>query len=209
MNDPDIIDALDNVWNFTDKRVYMLVAIARSKENDSVAATSQPTMRKVVEHRDELRDKLEQLRHATSRSEQRYRLYATVNGRNARDALHFLQKEALHAVRKREKSGETPRLLKRVDHEWKSILHQPRCRDEQRFLWDIDDTSPQARSSIRNSLTQHTEVSMTAETPNGWHIVTAPFNFTEVGEYDEANDTFYGFECERKTDDMMFLDFLD
>lgn len=207
--DENTINALDHIWNFTPERMYMLVAIARSKENEDVRATDQPTMRKMVENRDELEDKIEQLQHAADRFEQDYRLYATVNGRNARDGLHFLQKEALDATRKGEKSKETPRLLKRVDHKWKSILHEPRCRDEKRFLWDVDDASPEARTSTQQTLEQHTEVIWTQETPNGWHIVTEPFNFTAVDAFEPAENTFHGFECERKQDDMVFLGFLN
>jgi len=207
MDETDTINALDHLWNFTPERMYMLVAIARSKENEEIRATNQPTMRKMVEDREELEDKIAQLSHATSRFDNQYRLYGTVNGRNARDGLHFLQKEALDATRKGEKSKETPRLLKRVDHKWKSILHETRCRDEKRFLWDIDDPSEEARDKIQDSLRGMSI--LTRETPNGWHIITTPFNFTNIEEYDAEEGTFHGFECERKQDDMVFLGFFD
>lgn len=200
--------ALDSLWDFTDERVYMLVAIARSKENEDVNATDQPTMRKVVEDRDEVDDKLEQLRHAASRFDQTYRLYATVNGRSVRDALLFLQKESLDAIRRSEKSGEPPHMLKRVDHEWKSILHQPRCRDQKRFLWDIDTLDRDAPLLVKDRLRGKTTVIYEQQSPNGWHIVTEPFNFNEVRGYDQEEDTIDGFPVERKRDGMVYLDFL-
>lgn len=204
----ELTNPLDRLWTFKEDRVYLLIAIARSKENSDVRATAQPTMRKVVESSQELSDKVEQLAHATKRFDQIYRLYATVNGRNTKDAAHFLQKEMLDARREMEKSGQMSSLLERVDHEWKSILHQPRCRDEKRFLFDLDTPSPEVRHDLQFRLADHTQVEYVQETPNGWHIITEPFNFTEIEDFDSNRGRFKGKECERKPDDMIFLGFL-
>jgi len=200
------IKCLEQLWTFTDERCYILLAIARSKENDNIQATDQPTIRKIIEDRDELENKIEQLKQATSRFDNEYRLYATINGRNARDALHLLQKESLDWLRKSEKSGQTPTKIKRIDHEWKSILQRDECRDEKRFLWDIDDPSEEALKEIRASLSDHRI--MTLQTPNGWHIITDPFNFTAIDEFDPDESEFHGYECERKNDSLTFMGFL-
>lgn len=193
-------EILDTLWTFKPERVYMLVAIARSKENDEIRATDQPTMRKIVEDEDEIDDKIEQLEHATSRFENDYRLYGTVNGRNTRDALHQLQKNSLDWIRRANEGSEGHvDLMKRVDHEWKSILHKPPQRDQKRFLWDIDDPSKESFKAMQRLLRGVTILSQ--RTPNGWHIVTAPFNYTEL-------DTD-GIEVERKPDDMIYLGFLN
>jgi len=206
MNRDELLDTLDELWTFTDERCYMLIAIARSKENEEIQATDQPTIRKLIEDRDELEDKLDQLQHACSRFPQRYRLYGTINGRNARDALHLLQKESLNWLRESEKSGETPTKLKRIDHEWKSMLHRPKCRDQKRFLWDLDTTSKSTCATLQKATEAHHI--MTQETPNGYHIITEPFNFNEIEGFDPEANEFHGRECERKNDDMIFLGFI-
>lgn len=201
-------EQLGDLWTFTPERVYLLVAIARSKENEDVRATDQPTMRKVVENRDELQDKLDQLEHATSRFPHEYRLYATVNGRNAWEAYAALQKEMVKAQNESRKSGQPPRLLKRIDHQWKSILHQPRCRDEKRFVWDLDTPKGNIRDMLKADLSMHTDIVWTTATPNGFHIVTEPFNFNELGWFVPEKQEYRGYECERKNDDMVFVDFI-
>jgi hypothetical protein len=190
---------LDTLWTFKPHCVYMLLAIARSKENEEVRATDQPTMRKVVEDEAEIDQKIEQLSHATSRFDNDYRLYGTVNGRNTRDALHQLQKNSLDWIRRSNEGSEGHTdMMKRVDHEWKSILHRPPQRDQNRFLWDVDDPSNGAFKAMERLLEGVTIISQS--TPNGYHFVTAPFNYTDL-------DTD-GIEVERKTDDMIYLGFL-
>lgn len=191
-------EILDHLWDFTDNRVYLLVAIARSKENDEVRATDQPTMRKVVENREELGDKIEQLQHATSRFPQEYRLYATVNGRNAKDALKTLQHELIELDRSLEQDPNEAR-HKRIDHMWKSILHKPEQRDQKRFLWDVDTPNESAKRKMEELLEGMTVLQQ--DTPNGYHFVTVPFNFNRL----EIPDWI---EVERKNDDMIFLGFL-
>lgn len=196
------MNILHDIWDFTPERVYLLVALARSRENEDIAATDQPAIRKVVEDEDEIGPKIAQLESAVAGTDLTYRLYGTVNGRNAREAMHFLQVEMLDALRESEKSGETAELLKRVDHEWKSILHQRRSRDETRFLWDLDSTGEDPLAYTRQQIRgAGGEIIKTTMTPNGWHVITEPFDHTNVELPDEL-------DVDHDSDDMVYLRYL-
>lgn len=194
-------EAIREYCEFGPHRVYLLLAIARSKENDDIQATDQPTIRKVVENSDEIEDKLEQLEHATKRFPQDYRLYLTINARDITQAF-FMFRQEMEQWMKNIAFGNknSMRNLKRIDHLWKSYLHKQGARDDKLFLFDMDDASESDASELEDLLSNETAVITTMETPNGYHIITEPFNYTEFeSEY----------EYELKKDGMTFLGYLN
>jgi len=204
MNATEIENALDELWDFDENRCHILMAIARNKENETTPST-EPNIRKIIETTNEIREKLLQLNHAISRFDNTYRLYASVNARNVQKAHRVLQKDMIDWSHEASTTGEAVTQMKRVDHEWKSILQKPHSRDETRFLWDIDTTDNDKISQIEEELTEH--IIMENPTPNGHHIITRPFNYTELSSFDEEHDKFYSADCELKKDDLMFVSY--
>lgn len=196
---------LGNLWEFGPERVYIFLAIARSKDNEEVRATDQPAIRKVVREENEIQSTLAELEHAVSRFDYRYRLYATVNARNTVTAFRLLQDRMTQWTYKALRGDEdVKRNLKRIDSEWKSILHKPECRDDKHFLFDLDDVdldeSQALLARFRAHLDDHTTIVLENQSPNGYHFVTEPFN---------PNDLDVGVAYELKKDDMVFVRFLD
>ncbi|WP_415381754.1 hypothetical protein [Halosimplex sp. TS25] len=185
---------------FGGDRVYLLLAIARSKENENPGGADAPAIRKVVESEADLERKTAELAHATTRFEERFRLYLTVNARDALDATFALRRSMDDWIEARLHGDEGVRAkFKRVDSEFKSALQSDGCRDETNFLFDLDDATAADRDQLRSQLDGHTTVSLVRETPNGYHLVTEPFDYNRL-----ETDVAY----ELKTDGLVFVSYL-
>jgi hypothetical protein len=206
MGADDVVADLEEYCEFGEDRVYLFLAIARSKENPGLSSGSEPTFREVVRDEAGLRRKYDRLRRATrgygddSDEALTFRLYVTANARNAVDAFFDFRERTDGWVRDRIKGDEvTPRKFKRVDGYWKSELQKPAARDETRFVFDLDDASPADRDRAVSALSERTTVATCRETPNGYHVVADPFNY---------NDLHVDVDYELKTDGLLFVTFL-
>lgn len=184
---------------FGEDRVYLLLAIARSKENDGSEADA-PAIRKVVRDPDSLERKAAELDHAVRRSDATYRLYLTANARNTLDAFFQFRRDTEDWIEMRLRGDEdVRRKFDRVGSEWKSVLQSDRCRDETRFVFDCDDATAAQAEALADRLADRTTVLLERETPNGYHLVTEPFDYTDI-ETD--------VEFELKTDGLVFVSYL-
>ncbi|QLH78612.1 hypothetical protein HZS55_15525 [Halosimplex rubrum] len=186
---------------FGGDRVYLLVALARAKENEGTTSNTAPAIRKVVEDESDLDRKAAELDHAASRFDERFRLYLTANARDALKATFELRRSMDDWLEGRIHGDEGVRAkFKRVDGEFVSTLQSDACRDETNFVFDLDDATAADRDALVDDLRDHTEVALTRETPNGYHVVTDPFNYNKLAT---------GVEYELKTDGMVFVSYLD
>lgn len=205
MTDDPVAD-LEAYCEFDEDRVYLLMAIARTKENPGLTSGSEVTFREVVEDRADVERTYDRLRRTTTGyetdagEELTFRLYVSANARNAVDG-YFLFRERMDGwVRDRLKGDDAaPRKFKRLDGYWKSDLQTPAARDETRFLFDVDDDDPAERDRLLDALADRTTVVTRRATPNGYHVVTEPFDHTDL----DADA-----EYELKTDGMLFVTML-
>jgi len=196
----DIVDDLQSYCTFGDERVYLLMAIARSKENEATTASGEPVIRKIVEDADELPRKITELDHAVSRFDEQFRLYLSANARNTTKAFFQLRRSMDDWLEMRFNGDEdVVRNFKRIDSEFKSVLQSDSCKDETNFIFDLDDATESEAEEFAAQLEPFTTIGMTRETPNGYHIVTDSFNYTEF-ETD--------IEYELKTDGLLFVSFI-
>lgn len=193
-----IEEEIRDYCHFGDERVYVLLAIARSKENKDISATDQPTMRRVVEDHDELEYKIKDLMHSVKEFDLNYRLYLTANARNVVDAFFILRQEMDHWMRNVYSGNKASHSnLKRIDHRWKSILQKKECRDDKRFIFDIDDASEEEMKEVLYNVEKYGDVIAELDTPNGYHILTEPFNYNELD---------IDVEYELKKDGLLFIE---
>jgi len=185
---------------FGEDRVYLLVALVRAKENEGTPSNSAPAIRNIVEDEDQLDRKAAELAHATRRFDERFRLYLTANARDALKATFELRRAMDDWLEGRIHGDEGVRAkFKRVDSEFKSTLQSDTCRDETNFVFDLDDAGAGERDALISVLRDHTSVSLVRETPNGYHVVTDPFNYNEL-----ETDVAY----ELKTDGLVFVSYV-
>jgi len=194
------IDELLAFCEFGPDRVYLLLAIARAKENPETEASARPVVREVVGDADELRETVARLDHAAARFDQRCRLYLTVNARDALAATFELRRRMDDWLEMRlHGNEEVAAKFKRVDSEYRSVLQSDSCRDDSNFVFDLDDASPAEAERLKSDLAARTTVRLVRETPNGYHVVTAPFDYTAF-----ESDVAY----ELKTDGLLFLSYV-
>lgn len=194
------VEKLEEYCDFGEDRVYILLAIARSKENEQHSSNTEPTIREVVKEEKELERKVQQLDHAVTRFESRFRLYISANARNAVKASFKLREEMDEWLEMRLGGNEGVRKkFKKIDSEFKSVLQKNECRDGTNFIFDLDEKDRESFEQLKEDIGEHTELKLTRETPNGFHIVTEPFNFNELET---------GIEHELKKDGMIFLDYI-
>lgn len=198
--DQDLIDKFSDYCNFGEDRVYVLLAIARSKENEEYGSNTEPAIREIVEDEKDFKMKIERMNHAVESSDSDFRLYLSANARDSMKAFFQLRSEMDSWVQMRLNGNEgVKKKFKRIDSEFKSVLQKNGCKDDSNFIFDLDETSKEEMKELKNDVEDFTEVRMVQETPNGFHLVSGPFNYREL-------DTDVGFELKR--DGMIFVSYI-
>lgn len=177
---------------FGDHRTYLLWLIARRKHNEELTNSTEIVHRRVLSNEKEIDDNYDDLVALASRHDYRFRLYLTVNARNAVEAQRRLDdkmNEWLTALIYGDE--DQAKKMHRIGSEWKSCLHSPKCRDDEYFAFDVDDNPSESEiESFIEDLSEQTTVLTSRSTPNGYHVITEPFNYTEWEppiEYDELD----------------------
>ena len=101
-----------------------------------------------------------------------WRIYRSVNKRNLHKAAQLLQVELIYRA---------DDIADRIDQVWKSILMKPECKSERKFLIDIDNASVNT-GYIKERYLEGVTIYDTVKTPNGWHMVTGPFDSRKLLE---------------------------
>lgn len=200
----EAVAGLERYCEFGGDRVYLLVGLARAKENPGLTSASEVALREVVADGGSLRRAYDRLRGAaaTYRSDGgdplTFRLYVTANARNALDGYFRFRERTDGWVRDRlaGDAAATPK-FGRLDDYWKSELQRPTARDEKRLLFDLDGASDDDRRELLAALEAHAAVLVCRETPNGYHLVTEKFDYTELDA---------GVDYELKTDGLLFVE---
>ena len=147
--------------------IYIYEAIKRKKENPNNVGERciREVSYDVVGKR-----AIDELKKKTSNDVVIWRIYRTVNSRDARKAQIDLAKTLIDIL-----SGVND-TKKTVENLWKDILSQPRNKAERKFLVDVDSAclvnkvSKIIRDCGRGLLLD------TVATPNGFHLITLPFD---------------------------------
>lgn len=202
-------DFLHDHCNFEENRVYVLFAIARKNENEDITTSTEIIFREVLKNETDIHRKVSKLRAACAGYEPddvdapTFRLYVTVNARDSQQAFFNYQERINGWVHDLLNGDDAARMkMKKVDSYWISELQKPENRDGALFLWDYDGEY-EAPVGLQEDLKSKTEIVGTRETPNGYHIITTPFNYTDMGV-----DLREVYNVELKTDGMVFLEYL-
>ena len=204
----ELIETIEDYCEFGEHRVYLLMAIARTRENPHLSSNSEVVFREVIKHGQDIDRKLRKLSCVAEKYRDddgdplTFRLYLSVNARNTLTA-YFNFQDKLNGWAKDMIYGDeaVDRKLKRVDQYWKSELQRDKAKDDSRFLIDVD-TKDIDTGDLKQRLSIYTDVLKLRETPNGYHLITEPFNYTEMDYLQEHDD------IEVETDRMIFLEYL-
>lgn len=199
MNEVEIKKRVLERWcEFSPERVYLIYAIARKKEND-LTNSEEVVFHEVIRDEEDIEWKLRKV-YALVRAwgEYTFRVYLTVNARNTLKAYFNFQETANGwAADKIYGDKSVDMKFRKIDSYWKSELRRPRNRDDKYFMFDVDSADQDDWSRMWETLKEHTKPLWYVDTPSGYHIVSEPFNPSEL-ETD--------VEYELKKDGMIFVD---
>ena len=183
------VEFLHEFCEFGEHRGYILWAKARKKENDELTHSTELIHRRVIESADEIEYNYKLLRSMlTAHPGYEWRIYVTVNARDLLSA-YFNYRNRMNEwsediVRGHEPSADK---ISRVDSEWRSTVHNPSNKDDQYFQFDVDEVSKDEIRMFCDELGEHTTTELVRETPNGYHVISEPFNYNNFDpsiEYD-------------------------
>jgi len=197
-----VIESIQEYCTFGEFNAYVLMAIARRKHNEEISNSDEVIYRRVLTSEDGVERNVRDVLALMDRHDLTFRLYLTVNARDTLDAYFqfrtkmngWIQDHVNGDVNAQPKFGE-------IDSYWKSTVHKPESQDESLFLFDLDGVTAEEKEEF--VMTCPRFVFSEVQTPNGYHVITAPFNYTGweppveyddlqtdgqlfVGEYDGA-----------------------
>ena len=208
----EILSFIHNYCNFGLNRVYILVAIARPKEHIDLSYGDRPMFRKIISDESEIDKQYNKITGITKEYNRnnndkfKFRLYLTVNARDTDRALYLYQKHILELQRHASNGHkESHNKIKRMDSEWKSMLEKDTNKDDSYFILDFDDASKSELKQLSDEIKTETDIEVLdiIDTPNGFHLITEPFNYAECNTINNYN------ELSAETDDLLFLSMID
>lgn len=178
MTDP--IDKIREWCEFGPNRAYILWAVARRKHNENISNSTEIVYRTVLTPDSDIEAEYRDLEAQINRHDLHFRVYLTVNARDTMKAGANLQDNMVDWLRGLLNGDAAQReKFDHVDSRWLSELHSPECKTDSYFQIDYDGGIMGA-AHINASLEVDEGVeTWVFETPNGYHILTEPFNYTE------------------------------
>lgn len=105
-----------------------------------------------------------------------YRLYASVNPRDLRKAEHKFKEDMLTVDFAPQENKDY--FWTRLESKWASALMSPGSRAKSNFMIDVDGDGDITAPALQWLAENGVEYIKMYQTPNGWHIITPPFNPT-------------------------------
>jgi len=204
--DKSLLEFLSDYCEFGADRVYLLLAMARPKENEAVSHGNALVFREIITDEGDMSSKYARLKTVAHHYETEegqslnFRFYLTANARDTRKSFYLYQKDLIEYGHKMATGHEqTHEKIKRLDKEWKSKLQSDSTKDDSFFIIDVDTEDKETYKKTLSALKDETDILTAIRSPNGFHIITVPFNYPDFELLNE-ND-----QIEIKTDGLMFL----
>lgn len=175
------IGEFESYCEFAEGTTYILTAMARKKENEDIKANHEKMMRATASNAEDLHYNAARLGAMSDMHRYKTRLYISANRRDTMQGLFMLRSrmdEWLQNIFNGHE--ETWEKLGRIDSEWKSCLQKEECRDQRRFLFDLDDPAEGEMEQFEEMLESRTQIYLRNPTPNGIHFITDGFNYNDI-----------------------------
>lgn len=184
--------------------VYILISIARKKDNEGITNSQEIVFREIIKNPEEIERKYNKLKTLVKNYKDEnnksysFYTYISVNPRDSRKAFFLLQNRFNTMLSESLSGVDVSIKFKRINGLWMSALANPNCRGSRKlFMVDLDVKNKKKLDFILRLLGKFTTIYQTIETKNGYHILVKPFNRTLI----MPNNLF-----EIKTDALLFLE---
>jgi len=168
---------------------YVLMAVARKTHNDELTNSTEPVYREVIHNDQQATRAYHDIRVRCERRPYEWRVYVTANARDTQKT-YFNFRDRMNSWSSRLVEGDhaVHGKIDNVDSGWVSELHRPQSAATSYFTFDLDGVSQHAVDEFTESLPrEHRGV---RETPNGYHVITEPFEYPKWEspvEYDDLD----------------------
>lgn len=200
------------------KGIYVLNAVARSKDNDCLKASDQFSIREVIRSEQDIRRRyprfrrqLEDFWDKESGEPINFYIYLSSNPRDPAKAFYNLAQRMISWSAQFNFNTENQEnfkifddRIKKIDRQWYSELEKPESRAEKRFMWDVDFTALTKVFKVYQRIDEQVqERPILVPTPSGYHILSDTFNYPEEGLLDDYDDVSL------KTDGSVFIGYIE
>lgn len=172
------IERIQEWTEFGENRVYILWAVARRKHNEELTNSTEVIYREVIRNSDDIEETYWDLRQQIDRHDYEFRMYLTVNARKAREATVAVQEDIVESLSASLNGDDRTGFFEKLGSVWKSKLHQPERAADRYFQIDFDGEHSDAEILTQNLQLEVGVSVWQFQTPNGWHLLTEPFDYT-------------------------------
>lgn len=176
-------ESFESIMDFTNNNIYMIFAIARSKNNNGITSKQQVVIREPVRSLESFPYKVAKLKSAARLRDLNFYIYVSVNARSTlKGYINFKNKLNEYASQAMFGKDDYKYQLSRLNNVWYSSLMQPNARATKYFLIDVDTKEMSTVAEVIGKVEQYktnnynVEVKHVTPSRNGFHIVTDAFD---------------------------------
>lgn len=214
------VNEIDSYCEWEEGKAYVMLLIPRKKENGKNTEKEKLGLmqRAIVRNYEEVVETYDYFKEFTSRyPEIVFRLYLTVNRRCLTKGMFALAEDVNHMIKDMHYGNkEVFDRFKKISSKSKSLLCEPRCRDQKYFHFDVDWDNDSAEGNVKfdeliRQLRGLTKIKWGCETLNGYAIVTEPFNPLDLKklydlDYKPGKAKMICEDVEIKPDNYLYFD---
>ena len=200
------IEFLKKYCKFESYSCYVILAVARKKDNVNITNSQEVTFKEVLYKDEHIERKYSRIYNTCQNYKNvdgeklNFYIYLSVNPRDTKKCYWKFVNELMSIGEELTKDIQKESQLARLDKRWLSVLMKPECKfSRNMFMLDVDTKDKDKINQISEIIGKVTFVlkMYKRETKNGWHLITKPFNKKEFTDLIDM--------VEVKTDDLLFL----
>lgn len=202
----EAIQFLNEYCDFSDPNcVWVMKGISRNKDNENNPDMHRFLRRMVLTSPEDIQKCYDEIHLVANDPKTTYRIYISLNSRDAVDATFQFQKKLVDITQGLSKRRDDAlALAKKIGSLWKTELEQRHARGTKRFLLDVDIIDEMIVRDLLNFLKNESQAIIRAfrKTPNGYAIVFDACDTRSLIKYYEERH----IACDLQKDSMLFVE---
>ena len=174
------IDEIKDLFKDFSNGIRVVFLIHRKKDGGTNRKTRQSIKKVITTNSEEFFKTIEELKEIKDNDDRNLRIYATINSRDIKKGIREFKQKILDNDYQCDKSMFD--FYFDIKNRFIGSIMKPKCNIENNFLFDLDDCDHRSYIQMIEILKKNTDVLLTYETKNGYHIITKPFNYTKLDE---------------------------
>lgn len=196
------LDKVEKILDFSNDSVYIMVLIARKKNNDMISNSKEIVMRKVIRNIESFRKQVHEFTAIADSKTEEFKLYISCNPRSPLKAYKLLKTYFSNwdydLLTEGGKDVAMGKIKKIGDIDISCLAKSPEVKNY--FMLDLDDKE-ESSNILLLMIKSLIKTEGIFETKNGYHILFKPCDTRNLmGDIKKA-----GIDCELKKDDLLCI----